>query len=331
MTRIFEGKTFLVTGGAGFIGSHLCRTLLEQGAAVINVDDYNDFYEPSLKLANVGPLIQSPETFIDCRVDIRDKEALASVFSIWGSAVDQVIHLAARAGVRPSLTDPQLYLETNVMGTLNLLDLMREYTIPKIVFASSSSVYGNRTDPPFREDQDVSKPISPYAATKIMGESLLHTYSHLYDIQAVVLRFFTVYGPGQRPDLAIHQFARRIAEGRPIPMFGDGSTERDYTYIDDILQGVLGAIAYDQSPFEVFNLGESQPIVLRDLIGLLEKTMGKKALIEQHPMQPGDVVMTCADITKARTHLGYDPQTSIETGLNHFVAWFRQHAMPIYA
>lgn len=326
MRHAHSGKTYLVTGGAGFIGSHLCRTLLAQGARIINIDDYNDFYDPAIKEDNVKGFLTQPETFIDCRIDIRDTDALAMVFRQWGSGIDQVIHLAARAGVRPSLQEPRLYLETNVTGTLNLLEQMRQHGIGKMVFASSSSVYGNRTDPPFREDQDISKPISPYAATKAMGENLLHTYSHLYGIQVVALRFFTVYGAAQRPDLAIHAFTRKIDEGQTIPMFGDGTTQRDYTYITDILQGIQGAMVYTQTPFEVFNLGESQPIPLARLIRLLEDALGKKARIEQLPMQPGDVLMTCADIAKAKRLLGYLPQVPIEQGLLHFVDWYRDRS-----
>ncbi len=322
--RPLQGKTFLVTGGAGFIGSHLCQRLLSGGARIINVDDYNNFYDPRIKEDNVRGFLKDSETFIDCRVDIRDAHALADVFATWGSQVDQVIHLAARAGVRPSLMEPQLYLETNVNGTLNLLEQMRRHDIRKMVFASSSSVYGNRTDPPFREDQDISKPVSPYAATKAMGENLLHTYSHLYGMQVVALRFFTVYGARQRPDLAIHKFTRLIDQGQPIQMFGDGSTLRDYTYIEDILDGITGAIKYDKTPFEVFNLGESQPVTLKRLIEVLEHTLGKCAIIDRQPLQPGDVMMTCADISKARQHLGYNPHTRIEDGIPHFVDWYRQ-------
>jgi UDP-glucuronate 4-epimerase len=319
-----QNKTFLVTGGAGFIGSHLCRSLLAQGGRVINLDDYNDFYDPAIKHHNVRDLMMQPDRFINLPLDIRDTEAVHQVLAQWGGDIDQVIHMAARAGVRPSLNEPRLYLDTNVAGTLNLLDAMRATGIRKMVFASSSSVYGNRTDPPFREDQDISHPISPYAATKVMGENLLYTYSHLYGIQVVALRFFTVYGPSQRPDLAIHSFSRRILSGQPIVMFGDGSTERDYTYIEDILQGILGAIRYEQTPFEVFNLGESEPIRLSRLIALLEAVLNKRAIINPQPMQPGDVQMTCADITKARRLLGYAPKTSIETGLRHFANWLQE-------
>lgn len=322
----FKDKTILVTGGAGFIGSHLCRHLLAQGTRIINVDDYNDFYDPAIKERNVKPFLSNPETFIDIRLDIRDVDGLAGLFAEWGPKISQVVHLAARAGVRPSLKEPRLYLETNVTGTLNLLEEMRRYDIPKMVFASSSSVYGNRTDPPFREDQDISKPISPYAATKAMGEQLLHSYSHLYDMNVVALRFFTVYGASQRPDLAIHKFTRMIDNGQPIPVFGDGATQRDYTYIDDIIQGVLEAMVYEKTRFEIFNLGESQPIGLNELIRHIENALGKQAVRDPQPMQPGDVVMTCADVTKAKTLLGYDPQTPFETGILHFVDWFRQQA-----
>lgn len=329
MNESVQGKTFLVTGGAGFIGSHLCRSLLSQGARILNVDDYNDFYDPAIKRQNVASLRADADTFIDFPVDIREMQALSPIFSEWGPEIDQVIHLAARAGVRPSLKEPRLYLETNVTGTLNLLEQMRTHGISKILFASSSSVYGNRTDPPFREDQDISRPVSPYAATKAMGESLLHSYSHLYGIQVIALRFFTVYGAAQRPDLAIHTFTHRIEQRQPIQLFGDGTTRRDYTFIDDIIQGILGAITYNQSPFEVFNLGESEPVELRRLITLLEERLGKKALVEWQPMQPGDVMMTCADISKARRLLGYHPQTSIEQGLACFVDWYRQRASKI--
>jgi UDP-glucuronate 4-epimerase len=324
MTAQHQPKTVLVTGGAGFIGSHLCQMLLNEGIRVINIDNYNDFYNPAIKENNVKVLLQDPDRFIDIRVDLMHQEALAKVFDEWGSQIDQVVHLAGKAGVRPSLQDPGGYLETNVTGTLNLLEQMRCYDITRMIFASSSSVYGNRTDPPFREDQDISKPISPYAATKAMAEALLHTYSHLYGIQMAVLRFFTVYGPRQRPDLAIHTFTRQIESGQPITLFGDGTTQRDYTYIDDILQGIRGAMAYTATPFEIFNLGESQPVFLHQLIHLLEDFLGKQAQIRHQPMQAGDVLMTCADISKARQLLGYAPQTPIEHGLEKFVNWYRQ-------
>ena len=318
-----QPETVLVTGGAGFIGSHLCQMLVNDGIRVINVDNYNNFYNPVIKNNNIKSLLGDSERFVDMRVDITHQEALAKVFAEWGNEIELVVHLAAKAGVRPSLEDPSGYLETNVTGTLNLLEQMRHYDINRLIFASSSSVYGNRTDPPFREDQDISKPISPYAATKAMGETLLHTYSHLYGIQMVLLRFFTVYGPRQRPDLAIHTFTKKIHAGQSITLFGDGKTQRDYTYIEDILQGIRGAMAYTATPFEIFNLGESQPIFLDQLIQLLEDLLGKKAQIQREPLQPGDVQMTCADISKARQWLGYAPQTPIEHGLEKFVKWYR--------
>ncbi len=320
----FEDKTYLITGGAGFIGSHLSRALLERGAEVIVVDEFNDFYDPAIKEANVHALAHYPR-FQLYRQDIRDAAGLREIFARHGEALQSggLVHLAARAGVRPSLKEPRLYLETNVTGTLNLAELAREYEIQKFVFASSSSVYGDSPERvPFREDQDISKPISPYASTKAMGESLLHTYSHLYGLQVVGLRFFTVYGPGQRPDLAIHKFTRLIDEDKPIPVFGDGSTRRDYTYINDIIQGVLGAIAYDQTPYEIFNLGESQTTRLSELISLIEAALGKQAVIDRQPLQPGDVSVTYADIAKARKLLGYNPKTQIPEGIPRFVEWY---------
>jgi len=324
MTGRYQGQTILVTGGAGFIGSHLVRTLLAQGARVVNIDDYNAFYDPAIKEANTRAFRQNPDQYTEYRIDLANSADVTRVFDEWGPKLDQVVHLAARAGVRPSLEQPQLYLQTNVTGTLNVLEAMRPYSVRKMVFASSSSVYGNRTDPPFREDQDISKPISPYAATKAMCENMLHTYCHLYGFNVVALRFFTVYGAGQRPDLAIHKFAKLITEGKTIPMYGDGSTLRDYTYIADILQGILGAMDYAQPGFEVFNLGESDPVSLTRLITTLEDVLGQKVKIDPQPMQPGDVLMTCADISKAKAKLGYNPTTSIEEGLKHFADWFRQ-------
>jgi UDP-glucuronate 4-epimerase len=333
----FANKTYLVTGGAGFIGSHTVRALLDRGASVIVVDEFNDFYDPAIKEANVAAFANHPRFHL-YRQDIREFIGLRDIFERHGGALRNggIIHLAARAGVRPSLKEPRLYLETNVTGTLNLAELAREFGIQKFVFASSSSVYGDSTgggrsqdgggltNPmPFREDQDISKPISPYASTKAMGESLLHTYSHLYGLQVVALRFFTVYGAGQRPDLAIHKFTRLIDEGKPIPVFGDGSTRRDYTYIDDIIQGVMAAVAYESTPYEIFNLGESQTTELSILIALIEESLGKKAIIDRQPMQPGDVSVTYADISKARQLLGYNPTTKIPEGIPRFVEWYR--------
>ena len=313
-------RRILVTGGAGFIGSHLVDRLLGEGSwAVSVVDDLNDFYSPAVKRANVTQHADDPNYRI-FENDIRDAASLRYVFET--IEPDVIVHLAARAGVRPSLKDPKLYVETNIDGTVNLLELAKEFGVKQFVFGSSSSVYGINCKVPFSEEDRIHKPISPYAATKAAGELLCHTYSHLYDIRTVCLRFFTVYGARQRPDLAIHKFSKLIWEERPVPMFGDGTARRDYTYIDDIVQGVRAAIDYDQSIHEVFNLGESETTELKRLIELLEENLGKKAVIENQPVQPGDVPITYADISKARRLLKYDPQTKIEEGLPKFVDWF---------
>jgi len=234
------------------------------------------------------------------------------------------VHLAARAGVRPSLENPLGYENTNVRGTYALLEAARNNGVSKFIFGSSSSVYGTNSRVPFSEDDPISNPISPYAATKIAGEAACHAYSHLYDMKVICLRFFTVYGARQRPDLAIHKFARLISQGRPIPMFGDGTTRRDYTYIDDIISGLLSALKFEASNFEIINLGESQTVELRELIALLEKALGKRATIDYQPLQAGDVLVTYADISKARSLLGYEPRTQIEAGIERFVEWFKQ-------
>jgi UDP-glucuronate 4-epimerase len=315
-------KNILVTGGAGFIGSHLVDRLLGEGVwRVTVVDDFNDFYAPSLKRENVREHLRSP-LYRLYEADIRGREKLEDVFK--EEKFDCIVHLAARAGVRPSLAEPMLYSETNINGTLNLLELAREYGVKQFVFGSSSSVYGINAKVPFSEEDPIRQPISPYAATKAAGELVCHTYSHLYGIRCVCLRFFTVYGARQRPDLAIHKFAKLIGEGRAIPVFGDGTTRRDYTYIDDIIAGVRAAIDYQRSDYEVFNLGESQTVELNRLIALLEKELDQNALIDRQPMQPGDVPQTFADVTKARRLLGYDPQTKIEDGIKRFVEWFRR-------
>lgn len=310
-----------MTGGAGFIGSHLADRLLgENGWKVTVVDDLNDFYSPDIKRANIAKQL-THENYKFVEADIRDTAAMERLFA--GLSFDVVAHLAARAGVRPSLCQPKLYADTNITGTLNLLEQARIHGVKQFVFASSSSVYGVNCKMPFAENDRIHQPISPYASTKAAGELLCHTYSHLHDIRTVCLRFFTVYGARQRPDLAIHKFAKLISEDKPIQMFGDGTTRRDYTYIDDIIQGVRSAIDYDASMHEVFNLGESQTIELRELISLLETTLGKKAIIDQQPMQPGDVPCTYADITKARNLLDYNPTTKIADGIPKFVDWFR--------
>jgi len=312
---------FLITGGAGFIGSHLVDHLLSSGAEHVTVvDDFNDFYDPQIKRANTAAH-KGDARYRLVEADIRDRVALENVFA--EQRFDCIVHLAARAGVRPSLSEPELYVETNINGTLNLLEFARENNIQQFVFGSSSSVYGINAKVPFSEDDRIRQPISPYAATKGAGELLCHTYSHLYGIRCVCLRFFTVYGPRQRPDLAIHKFAKLISAGQQIPVFGDGTTRRDYTYIDDIIAGVVAATEYDKCDFEVINLGESRTVELRELISLLEKELDTHAIIDRQPMQPGDVPQTFADIEKARRLLGYNPQTQIEEGIRRFVEWFR--------
>ncbi len=316
-----RNKKILITGGAGFIGSHLASHLLTEGGwSLTIVDDLNDFYSTDLKLANLQEIGRSGE-FRFVKADIRCAEDLEEVFS--EGSFECVVHLAARAGVRPSLKEPKLYAETNITGTMNLLELARDYEVPRFVFGSSSSVYGINAKVPFSEDDPIQHPISPYAATKAAGELLCHTYTHLFGIRTICLRFFTVYGARQRPDLAIHKFSRLISEGKPIQMFGDGSSRRDYTYIDDVIQGVRAAISYKGSMHEVFNLGESETTELSRLINLLERSLGKKAVIDHQPMQPGDVPITYADISKSKALLGYDPQTRIEDGIPKFVEWFK--------
>lgn len=313
-------RNLLITGGAGFIGSHLVDRLLATDVDLTVVDDFNDFYDPSIKRANVTEHLNDPRYQLN-EVDIRDQTALERVFK--NNNFDCVVHLAARAGVRPSLTEPKLYTETNINGTLNLLELARRNNIKQFVFGSSSSVYGINAKVPFSEDDPIRQPISPYAATKGAGELLCHTYSHLYGLRCICLRFFTVYGPRQRPDLAIHKFAKLITQGKPIPVFGDGTTRRDYTYVDDIIDGVMAAIVYDKRDYEVINLGESRTVELKELISLLEQELDTHATIDRQPPQPGDVPQTFADISKARALLGYDPKIQIEEGLRRFVEWFR--------
>ena len=307
----------LVTGGAGFIGSHLVERLLAEGHDVVIVDDFNDFYDPKIKRANIAGVAKNAAVH---EIDLRDGEGVASLFQ--SEKFDAIVHLAARAGVRPSIQQPQLYYDTNVAGTLHLLEGARASGVERFVFASSSSVYGAAKRVPFSEEEHLTQTLSPYAATKIGGEFLCSTYSHLYKMRIVGLRYFTVYGARQRPDLAIHQFTRKIHAGEPIDQFGDGTTRRDYTYIDDIIQGTMAALKYNGPMFDVFNLGESETIQLKDLISAIEKTLGKKAKINRLPEQPGDMPLTCADISKARKLLGYDPRTKFDDGLPKFVDWF---------
>ncbi len=307
----------LVTGGAGFIGSHVCSHLLLQGHEVAVIDDFNDFYNPEIKRANIKSLGGGVSLH---EGDIRDRDFVKGVLSQGG--FDAIIHIAARAGVRPSLLNPQLYIETNITGTHNLLAEAHQNGIGRFLFASSSSVYGLTKQVPFSEDLALPQTLSPYAATKIAGEHLCGNYAHLYGMNVVCLRFFTVYGPGQRPDLAIHKFTDSIYRGKSIPQFGDGSTRRDYTYVDDIVQGVLGALRYEGPKFDIFNLGENQTTTLSELILEIEKALGKKAIIERLPEQQGDMPLTAADITKARSLLGYNPQTKIREGIPKFVEWY---------
>lgn len=319
-------KKILITGGAGFIGSHLIDSLLaENDYQVVVVDNFNDFYSPAVKRANIAPHLSNPN-FRLYEADICSQENLRGIFK--ENKFVTIVHLAARAGVRPSLENPVGYLETNVNGTLNLLELAREFNVKQFVFGSSSSVYGINSKVPFSEKDKIQQPISPYAATKAAGELLCHTYSHLYDIRTICLRFFTVYGARQRPDLAIHKFARRILDDKPIQVFGDGTTRRDYTYISDIIQGVRAAMDYAETRHEVFNLGESRTVELNYLIELLEKNLEKNARIERLPMQPGDVPQTYADITKARELLNYHPQTQIEEGIAKFAEWIKSSNQP---
>jgi UDP-glucuronate 4-epimerase len=308
----------LVTGGAGFIGSHLVEKLLAAGHEVSILDDFNDFYDPQIKRANIAAVAGDVSIH---RVDLRDSAGVNLLFH--REKFDAIVHLAARAGVRPSISQPQLYYDTNVSGTLHLLEAARHVGIERFVFASSSSVYGICHEVPFSEDFNLTQTISPYAATKVAGEFLCSTYSHLYQMRIVALRFFTVYGARQRPDLAIHQFTRKIDAGQPIDQFGDGTTRRDYTYIDDIIQGVTAALEYHGPLYDLFNLGESETIQLKELIAAIENALGKKAKINQLPEQPGDVPLTCADISKARKLLGYNPTTKLSEGLPKFVDWFR--------
>lgn len=311
---------FLVTGGAGFIGSHVAERLLKHGHAITIVDDLNPFYAPEIKRRNLEEL-RALGTLHFVEGDITNADQLNRLFA--ESKFDQVIHLAARAGVRPSLMEPALYQRVNVEGTVNLLEAARAHGVPKLVMASSSSVYGVNAKVPFAEVDPIFQAISPYAASKLACEALGHVYHHLYGLEVVMLRFFTVYGPRQRPDLAIHKFARLISQGSPIPVFGDGSTARDYTYVDDIVDGVMACVERSLG-YEVLNLGESQTVQLSRLIELLEKSLGRKALIDRQPPQPGDVPVTFADISKAQRLLDYRPTTQIDQGIPKFVDWFRR-------
>lgn len=317
-------KTYLITGGAGFIGSHLADFLLDQGHRVIVIDNFNDFYDPSYKEKNIKHNLDHPHYQLE-RVDIRDAKQMDRIFA--ENKIDNVMHLAAMAGVRPSLENPVLYQEVNCVGSQILLEAMRKHGVKNIVFASSSSVYGNTHHVPFREEDIVDYAISPYAATKKANEVMCHVYHKIYDFNVILLRFFTVYGERQRPDLAIHKFVKLISEDKPIPVFGDGKTSRDYTYVKDIIDGISKSLQYvekNEKVYEILNIGESEPISLMQMIETIEKVVGKKAIIKRLPMQPGDVNTTYADITKAKKLIGYEPKTSFEEGIKQFYHWYQK-------
>jgi UDP-glucuronate 4-epimerase len=308
----------LITGAAGFIGSHLCERLLNDGWIVVGVDNFDDFYDPQIKRQNIKGCLKN-KSFQLIEADIRNSTAMEKAV---GDGVDIIVHLAARAGVRPSIAQPLLYADVNINGTMVLLEAAKKHKVNKFIFGSSSSVYGNNKKVPFSEGDSVDFPISPYAATKKAGELICHTYHHLYGISVTCLRFFTVYGPRQRPDLAIHKFAKLIEQGKPIPVYGDGTMMRDFTYIDDIIDGVVTAMQ-KCGGFDIYNLGESRPIKVNDLVAQIEEALGKKATKEYLPPQPGDVERTYADVTKAVNELGYKPSTTIQAGLAKFVRWLR--------
>jgi UDP-glucuronate 4-epimerase len=310
-------RHILVTGGAGFIGSHLVDSLLSAGDVVTVLDNFDPFYERRIKERNLESQLKNPRCHL-IEADLRD---VAEIRTQIRGDVDVIVHLAAKAGVRPSIADPVSYQDVNVCGTQNLLEIARERKIPQFVFASSSSVYGVNPRVPWSEDDHVLQPISPYASTKVSGELLGHVYSQLFGIRFIALRFFTVYGPRQRPDLAIHKFARLMLKGRPVPMFGDGTTRRDYTFIDDIVAGIRSAIAYDQSQYEVINLGNNETVSLAEMIRGLENVLGVSATVQRFPEQPGDVPQTWARIDKARALLRYNPCTSYDVGLRCFAEW----------
>jgi UDP-glucuronate 4-epimerase len=319
-------RKILLTGGAGFIGSHVAEALLRRGAQLTIVDLLDDFYSPQRKRANLEEVRRRGEFQFE-QADICDEERMRAIFA--ATQPEAVVHLAARAGIRPSIEQPKLYERVNVGGTLNVLELCREFRVPRLVFGSSSSVYGADSPVPFSEDQVTLRPISPYAATKLGGELLAYTYAHIWGLQIVCLRFFTVYGPRQRPDLAIHKFTALIEDGATVPIFGDGSSARDYTYVDDIVAGVLAALDYKfgertgTAAFEIFNLGNSSPVRIDELVAAIERATGRTAARRSLPMQVGDVPITWADISRAERELGYKPKVGLDEGLKRFVEWFR--------
>ena len=316
-------QTFLITGAAGFIGSHLADKLLNEGNKVIVVDNFCDFYNPEIKENNVKHNLSNPNYKL-YRADIRDRNELAKVFN--ENKIDVVIHLAAMAGVRPSIDNPIYYQEVNCVGTQNILEKMKLHNIKKLVMASSSSVYGNCKEVPFKENMIVDFAISPYAATKKANEVMTHVYHKLFDFNVIMLRFFTVFGPRQRPDLAINKFTRLMLNDEPIPMFGDGTTSRDYTYIDDIVDGIIKSCNYvenNKDVYEILNLGNSSPVSLKEMINTIADVLGKTPNIQELPMQPGDVERTFADISKAKKLIGYNPKTSFQEGIENFVKWYK--------
>ncbi len=307
----------LITGGAGFIGSTLADKLIKQNKIIV-IDNFNDYYDPKIKENNVKTNMDN-QNYKLYKGDICDEHLVEKIFN--ENNIDCVVHIAARAGVRPSLENPLEYIKTNIYGTTNILDKMQKTNVKKLVFASSSSVYGNCKAEKFTEDLKVTEPISPYAATKSACEQIIYTYSKLYNSQAVCLRFFTVYGPKQRPDLAIRKFTELIEQNKPIPVYGDGTTMRDYTYIDDIIDGVISAINYDKTPYEIINIGGGSPVTLNEMIKTIEDVLNKEAIIERLPMQPGDVDKTVSDITKAKNILNYCPKTTFKEGIKKFIEW----------
>ena len=316
---------YFITGGAGFIGSSLSEKLINEGNKVVVIDNFCDFYDKKIKENNVKKLVQN-ENFKLYSADIRDNKAVEKIFS--ENNIDIVVHLAAMAGVRPSIDNPMLYQEVNCMGTQNILEEMKKHTVKNLVMASSSSVYGNCKEVPFREDMIVDFAISPYAATKKANEVMTHVYHKLFDMNVIMLRFFTVYGPKQRPDLAINKFTRLMLNDEEIPMFGDGSTSRDYTYIDDIVDGIIKSSKYvltNSDVYEILNLGNSSPISLKEMINVIAKTIGIEPKIKQLPMQPGDVERTFADVSKARSLIDYEPKISFEDGIKNFVNWYKEN------
>lgn len=318
--------SILVTGAAGFIGSHVCEHYLNRGFEVIGIDNFDPFYAAQFKELNLVALKKS-RRFKFYKTDIRNQKSLSEICA--GNKVDVVIHLAAKAGVRPSIESIEEYYDVNVNGTVSLLEAMRKNNVKKMVFASSSSIYGNNPKVPFSETDSVDNPISPYASTKKSGELLCHVYKHLYDFDITCLRFFTVFGPRQRPDLAIHKFTKLIDEGKPIPFYGDGSTCRDYTYIEDIVGGINCAINHLRG-YQLFNLGESNVITLTHLVKTIENSLNKKAILNKLPIQPGDVVKTYADISKAKSEIGYNPQFNFERGIIEFVNWYKSQRANLY-